>query len=383
MIVEWRGAYYDNPTLSGEPLVVRNDRAIDFDWDYGAPAPGVPGDGFSVRWRRTLTFEGGRYLFHAGMDDGLRLFVDDELLIDEWLDGGLREVTAERDLTAGSHTIEVVYYDAQGAARAHVWWERPDAYADWQGVYWANSEMEGNPALIRNDPTIDFDWGGGPPADTLPADRFSVRWTRRVTLAAGTYRFHVLADDGARLWVNGMQIIDAWMDHDLGELSADLSLGRGEHTVRLAYREDTSTAQVSLWWERVGEVAYPDWKGEYWANQDLLGDPIVVRNDVDIDFRWEAGSPAPGLPADRFSARWSRELALISGVYRFYARADDGIRLYVDERLVIDEWHSSLDTVYEANMRLGGLHTLRVEFYEATGDARAYLWWQRIRNEPY
>ena len=112
-----------------------------------------------------MNFEGGLYRFYASMDDGLRLLIDGVLLIDEWQDGGWREAVVERQLEGGSYTVEVEYYDAQGAARAHVWWERPDAYAEWQGVYWANPEMEGNPALIRNDATIDFVWGAGPPAE--------------------------------------------------------------------------------------------------------------------------------------------------------------------------------------------------------------------------
>jgi hypothetical protein len=312
------------------------------------------------------------------MDDGLRLFIDDELVIDEWHNGALRQVVTERYLEAGSHTLATLYYDAQGVAQVHLWWERPDAYPDWKGVYWANTDLRGNPALIRNDPAINFDWGEESPSGGLPRDQFSVRWTRHIPFDAGTYRFHIFVDDGIRLWIDDQLIVDAWYDHSLHELTADHPLTQGDHIVRLEYYENKFKAQVSIWWERVADLVYPDWKGEYWANQDLYGDPVLARNETEISFRWDAGSPAPIVPDDRFSARWSRRLGFEPGRYRFYARADDGIRFYVDGRLVLDEWHSALNTVYEIDLSLSRKHVLRVEFYENIGDARAYLWWRRI-----
>jgi hypothetical protein len=311
------------------------------------------------------------------------LFVDDELIIDEWRDGSLRQVVTEHSLEPGKHTLTILYYDAQGVAEAHLWWEMPDAYPDWKGVYWANKNLHGNPSLIRNDPDIDFNWADGSAAEGLPKDAFSVRWTRRLPFDPGIYRFHVLVDDGARLWVDDVPIIDAWHDHRPHELVGDYALAQGEHAIRLEYYESEFEAQVRLWWERSGDYIYPDWKGEYWANQDLVGDPVLVRNETEISFRWEQGSPAENLPVDRFSARWSRYVTVQPGLYRFYARSDDGIRVYVDDRLVLDEWHSSLDTVYEVVVRLDGEHLLRVEFYENTGDARAYLWWRQLEIYPY
>jgi hypothetical protein len=382
-ITDWRGAYFGNASLIGDPLLVRNDTAIDFNWEYGAPAPGIPADGFSARWTRVLNFEGGLYRFYASMDDGLRLLIDGEPIIDVWQDGFLRDVVVEHRLGVGQHAIEVAYYDAQGVAEVHLWWEKIDAYPDWRGAYWDNQDLNGNPALVRNDPEIDFDWGDGSAADGLPEDDFSARWTRRVSFESGTYRFHVWVDDGARLWVDDVPVIDAWYDHSLHELVADHALTQGEHMVRLEYYESAHEAQVRMWWERTGDYVYPDWKGEYWANQDLAGDPVLIRSDDEISFRWEDGSPDPSLPADYFSIRWSRLLRVRPGLYRFYGRADDGIRLYVNDRLVLDEWHSSLDTVYEAVVRLDGENELRVEYYERTGDARAYLWWRQVDILPY
>ncbi|WP_423225035.1 PA14 domain-containing protein [Candidatus Amarolinea aalborgensis] len=124
----WRGEYYANRDLMDNPVLVRNDVSINFNWASGAVAPGLPSDNFSVRWTRNLEFEPGVYRFHALVDDGVRLFVDGAFLINEWRDGSRRELTADYALAAGSHALRVEYYEATGDALINVWWEaRPTA----------------------------------------------------------------------------------------------------------------------------------------------------------------------------------------------------------------------------------------------------------------
>lgn len=124
VIVDWRGEYYNNLYLSGPPVLVRNDPSINFNWGTGAAAPALPADNFSVRWSRTLPFAEGLYRFHAIIDDGLRLYIDDVLVIDDWRDGGWREVASERWLSAANHHLRIDYYEHTGSAVAQGWWER-------------------------------------------------------------------------------------------------------------------------------------------------------------------------------------------------------------------------------------------------------------------
>jgi hypothetical protein len=380
VIADWRGEYYDNANLTGSPAVVRNDNAVNFEWDHGAPAPGLPADAFSAQWSRVLAFDGGFYTFYAEMDDGMRVYVDGERLIDEWRDGGRRKVSAGRQLSAGNHALRVAYYERSGVALAHLWWEKSASYADWKGEYWSNQTLDGNPTMVRNDREVRFNWGEGGPGGGVPNDSFSARWTRQVDFDAGTYRFYVLVDDGARVWVDGQRIIDAWYDHSPNELTADYTLGEGAHTVKVEYYEHKYGAQISLGWKKIDSPSYPDWKGKYWSNRDLEGTPILVRNDQTLDFSWGAGSPGPDLPADNFSARWTRKQTFKPGGYRLYAQADDAIRIYVDGELVLDEWHSTKNVTYKFDLSLSGEHTLKVEFSEFTGDARVRFWWKRTSN---
>ncbi len=383
---QWRAEYFANAGLYGAPALTRNDLSIDFDWGRGGPAPGIPGDNFSARWTRTLDFAEGTFRFHALVDDGLRLFVDDVLVLNDWRDGSLREVNADVYLTSGLHRLRVEYYERSGDAHSQLWWERtaPPSYPDWKGEYWANRQMSGSPVLTRNDAKIDFNWKQGAPDSRLPADDFSARWSRAVRFEEGRYRLHAWVDDGLRLYLDGSLLIDEWQDGRPREYTQDVNLSTGTHNLRVDYYENGGDALVRVWWEKIGPASYPDWKGEYWSNKKLNGSPAMTRNDANIDFNWKKEAPANSLPADDFSVRWSRSVNVQAGVHRFYAQADDGVRVYVDGRLIIDQWHDSDGTqIHTKDLSLAaGSHQIVVEYYEGDGNARITFWRERIGDPP-
>ena len=358
----------------------REDPAVGFDWEFAAPAPGLPVDGFSVRWSTVARFETGLYDFHATMDDGMRVYVDDELLIDEWRDEARREYTASRHMSAGAHRVRVEYYDIQHHAVANLWWELHPSFTSWKAVYWSNRDLLGNPVLIRNEPHLDHNWDLGSPDSRIPSDQFSARWTRKMYLEEGLYRFTVHADDGVRVWIDEQLIIDDWTDRPLHELTEDHVVGgTGDHTIRVEYYENTIYARIHLTWSVIGVSTYPDWKGEYFANAYLAGEPVLVRRDRDLWFDWEERAPAPSVPADQFSVRWTRQRQLDPGIYRFTFRVDDGVRFYVDDERQLDEWHDSWGEVYHVDVELPWKPKLVVEFLENVGDARIRLEWKRIK----
>lgn len=379
----WYGEYFANVTLTGAPSFTRNDPEINFTWGQGAPASGFPADNFSVRWTRTATFEDGLYRFHAIVDDGVRLYVDNTPVIDAWQDGAKREVTGDRKMTAGAHGLRVEYYERTRDAVIKVWWEKLTAYPDWKGEYWSNRTLSGNPVLVRNDENLAFDWKTGSPAPNIPSDGFSARWTRTYPFEGATYRFRVIVDDGVRMWVDEWLIIDSWRDGSARELTAEYALVQGVHSLKVEYYENAGDARIQVWWEKVASPSYPDWKGEYWPNATLSGNPALVRNDTTLDFDWGTGSPAAGLPADKFSARWTRQVSFDPALYRFHARADDGVRVYLDNNLVLNEWHASDGSkVYTTDLLLTGAHRVTVEYYEEADKALLKFWWQRIGDWP-
>ena len=101
-----------------------------------------------------------------------------------------------------------------------------------------------------------------------------------------------------------------------------------------------------------------------------------MRDDTAVNFDWGYGAPAPGLPVDYFSVRWTRTLELQGGSYQFFAESDDGVRVWVDGQLIIDQWHNATGSTYSTTISLSsGVHEVRVEYYEATQIAKVRVWW--------
>lgn len=246
----WEGEYYDNPNLSGDPVLTREDETLDFDWGMDAPGADLPADEFSVRWERNVSFKEGGYRFYVSVSDGIRVWVGSRLLIDEWHDAG-GEYMEHLWIGEGARDVRVEYYDAGGDARVRLGWERIETFDHWQGSYFANPDLEGDPLLVRNDEEINFDWGRGSPASLLPVDNFSVRWRRRVSFEEGTYRFWAAADDGVRLYLDEEILIDDWRDSPAKRLEADATLAAGEYEVIVEYYERGDKASVKVGWERL------------------------------------------------------------------------------------------------------------------------------------
>jgi len=278
-ITDWLGQYYAGMSLEGNPLLVRNDPSIEFDWGLGAPGPGLPADRFSARWLRQAHFEAGLYRFTVLVDDGVRVWVDGQLLLDEWHDSSQATYYFDLPLSEGSHALRVDYYENLVEARIAVRWQpvaaptptaslptwtpqptlqpgetptpEPEPTAElilqgWWGNYHDNIFLGGEPVLTRLDGELDFDWGSGSPAAGLPADDFSVRWTRLVSWPAGIYRLVLEADDGARLWVDDSLLIDAWPALPGHVYAIETYLPAGEHRLKVEYYEVTLDARIRL-----------------------------------------------------------------------------------------------------------------------------------------
>lgn len=258
LFTDWRADYWANPDLSGPPALTRNDVAVSFDWALASPGAGLPADNFSARWSRSLNFDAGLYRFIFQVDDGVRFYIDDQLVLDEWRDGSFRTQTVERSLTQGIHTLRVDYYERTGKATIRFAWERQEIITGWKGEYYPNPDLLGVPVLVRDDAAIDFQWGINAPAPLLPADGFSVRWSRDVAFENGSYRFFLRADDGIRLWIDGVMVLDEWHDSTVTTYSADVDLGAGAHRLRVEYYENTLGARAEFWWQSIARPT-PTW----------------------------------------------------------------------------------------------------------------------------
>lgn len=246
----------------------------------------------------------------------------------------------------------------------------------WFATYWNSISIWGAPVLQRQESELNHDWGSGSPHPSVIADRFSARWTRFIDVAAGTYRFSATSDDGIRVYVDHNPIISGWYDHPAQTFTADVQLAAGSHLVVVEYYENMGDAVAKLSW--VPLPIRPDlWRGEYFTNPWLGGTPALGRDDQYIDFHWGYGSPAPGIPADGFSVRWTRTMTFEPGWYRFTTTTDDGVRLWAGDQLLIDRWRDQPLESFSATTYLAGSVLIRMEYYENGGVAAARLAWVR------
>jgi beta-glucosidase len=119
-------------------------------------------------------------------------------------------------------------------------------------------------------------------------------------------------------------------------------------------------------------------RGEYFDNNRLDGAPRITRTDARVDFGWTLNAPARGIPFDWYSVRWTGRLTVpVGGVRRIGVEANDGYRLYVDGKVLIDDWQKRSYGSRLAGVRLapGSSHDVRLEYFESTGNARVKLVW--------
>lgn len=122
--------------------------------------------------------------------------------------------------------------------------------------------------------------------------------------------------------------------------------------------------------------------GEYYDNLNFTGSR-VLRTDASINFSWGSGVPVAGIAADSFSIRWSGEIQpLYSETYSFYTTSDDGVRLWINNQLLIDNWTDHAATVNQATLSLlaNQKYAIRLEYYENTGDATIKLEWSSTQQ---
>lgn len=279
----------------------------------------------------------------------------------------------------------------------------------WRAVYWNNTTLSGQPAFFRDEATLDHNWGLGSPDASVNVNDFSARWTRIVELPAGRYRFSVTGDDGVRVYVNDDLFLNGWWDHGVRTFTTDRDMPAGQHEVRVEFYERSGAAVVKFALDTISTtppgsptatatpvspgaptatptpqpVARPPinapedrvWMGEYFNNETLSGAPIVTRSDAEIDFDWAQSSPVAGVISDdHFSARWTRNIFFQGSVWRFTTTTDDGVRLWVNGDLVIDQWRTLQWESFSVDVHLQeGVHTIKMEYYEGTGNASARL----------
>ncbi len=318
----YRAHYYNNRNLQGNPVLTRYDNVIDFNWGEKSPAPGVVNkDDFSVRWQRTVKLTAGTYRFTVSTDDGVRVKVNGRQIINEWTDHPLRTFSADMYLPGGDTYIVVEYYDRVHLAIASFKYELIDAGTatpkPWNPTA---TPKPWNPTATPkpwNPTATPKPWN--PTATPKP-------WNPTAT---------------PKPW-NPTATPKPW---NPTATATQVPAGSGPELAACT-----------------SQPVYTN----YWNNKFLSGPPAVTRTEGNINYNWGKGSPAGNVQNDNFSARWSTTYNLLPGMYTFTTTADDGVRVYVDGKRLIDQWYNSAAKTGKATYyHQGGKVEVIVEYYEA------------------
>jgi hypothetical protein len=214
----------------------------------------------------------------------VRLFLNGAKVIDGWRDQGATPYSFATNLTAGAfYDIELHYYEHEGDASCRLQWSYPgqttqaipqsQLYPDVEeppgtglrGQYFNDnsdtpypptSPFTGPPALTRTDATVDFNWSAGSPGSLVTSNFFSAKWAGQLKApVSGSYTFTVTADDGVRLFLNGVKVIDAWRDQGATPYAYTTTLTAGtRYDIELHYYEHEGDAVCRLQWSYPGQA---------------------------------------------------------------------------------------------------------------------------------
>jgi hypothetical protein len=268
-------------------------------------------------------------------------------------------------------------------------------------TYFDNPDFSG-PSVERLDAKVSFDWQSASPVSGIAPYTFSVRWTGRVEARySETYTFRTTGNDGVRLWVNGQRLVDDWNSHPATENTGRISLEAGRrYDIEMEYYQSYGTALAKLEWSSASQLRqviptsqlYPPGaspvppiapgsgtglRAAYFNNPDFT-EAAAARVDPTVNFNWESASPVAGVEPYTYSVRWLGQVQPRSSeTYTFYTTGNDGVRLWVDGRLLVDDWNSHPATEHSGRITLaaGELYDIRMDYYQNYGTALAKLEW--------
>ncbi|MBO0929396.1 PA14 domain-containing protein [Fibrella aquatilis] len=376
----------------------------------------------------------GQYTFYTYSDDGSKLYIGTTQVVDNDFGHAEQERSGTIGLKAGRHAITIPYLQGGGGKALSVSYSGPgiDKQIIPAGAFFRVGAGSPPPASNLRDPEnpanavngLDYgyyegSWSQLPEFSTLTSvksgqagqpdlsqrnreDNFGLLFKGYVNVPTdGQYTFYTYSDDGSKLYIGTTQVVDNDGGHPEQERSGSIGLKAGKHAISIPYFEGgggqnlvvsysgpgigKQTIPASAFY-RVGGGSPPPaggtgtgLLGNYFNNKTLTAPSVLSRTDATIDFNWDTNSPANGISVDNFSIRWSGLVeAPVSGNYVFTTTADDGVRLWVNNNLVIDNWNDhppTTDNSQGISLVAGQKYAIRMEYYESAVGAMAQLKW--------
>jgi glucose/arabinose dehydrogenase len=389
-----KAEYFDNIDFTNLKQT-RIDSTINFDWGDGSPDPTIGVDTFSARWTGQIQAKYSEtYTFYTTSDDGVRLWVNGQQVINRFVDQAPTEAFGTIALVAGQkYDIQLEYYERGGGAVSRLSWSstsqakeiipQSQLYAPLDNIAptaslnaanLTNSNSNSNPY------TFTVTYSDNTAVNVSSIDNNDVRVT-------GPNSFSQLAtlvsvDNN----VNGSPRIatyqvnapgGTWDPSDNGTYNIALQANQ------ISDLNGNSIGAANLGSFQANRVAETPpgtgtgLKAEYFDNIDFTNLKLT-RTDATVNFDWGDGSPDPTIGVDTFSARWTGQIqAKYSETYTFYTTSDDGVRLWVNGQQVINRFVDQAPTEAFGTIALaaGQKYDIQLEYYERGGGAVSQLSW--------
>jgi len=351
---------YDTSTFTGLS-VTRIDPSVNFNWGVGAPAPGFGADTFSMRWTGAVVpLFTEQYTFLTTTDDGVRLWVNNQLIINNWTRHAPAVKTGRITLVAGErYNIRMEYYEHTGGAIARL---------EWQSASQPRQVVPESQLLPTNQAPRS---AASLTATPVSGTQINLTWADQAATETG-YRVDRATDAGFTQNLVSVALPANAATHQAHSLSPATTYFFRVVALNGSLASEGVSAGATTPAQPNGLTA------TYFNNRDFTG-TTFSRIDAVVNFNWGTGSPHPSIAGDTFSVRWTGSIEPLStGSHTFFTTSNDGVRLWVNNQLVINNWTRHATTVNSGRIDLvaGQRYDIRMEYFEDTGSAVARLEWQ-------
>ena len=283
------------------------------------------------------------------------------------------------------HQIKTDYFEAGGDAAI---FSDIVPFNHWLTYYYPNESLSGYPIAAKviesADGNLLEDNKLGSPIENIPVDNFSARYVTARHIPSGDYIIRGRADDGIRIYVDGKLVVDRWTDSGYREDAAKVTIDSTEsdiHWIEVEYYESGGASKVEVILQPyMDALDTSNFMVEYYKNTSLTGDAVVIGGkdslqptSQELNYYWGTKSPHGKIPNDYFSARYTKNFEVTEdnqGEFFLHLWADDGVRVYVDNQLILDDWNPNNGKLRMTNLNLAaGIHTVKIEYLELSGNA--------------
>jgi glucose/arabinose dehydrogenase len=380
-----RGEYYDNQDFTNLKLT-RVDQTVNFDFGSGSPNPSIGVDTFSIRWTGKVEAKyNENYTFYTTTDDGVRLWVNGQQVINNFRDQPTTEVSGNITLEAGKkYDIRLDYYDKAGKAVSKLAWSSasqikeiiPKSQLYSPGSPTATLQTTATPVTGSNNYIFSVNYSDDTAVDITSLDSSDIRVT-------GSNGFNQLAtlvsvDNNT----NGTPRTATYSVNAPGGVW-DIS-DVGSYTIALEANQIRDTDGNFTSGSNLGQFSYSivgtgtGLKGEYYDNKDFTNLKLT-RTDGTVNFDFGNGSPDASIGVDTFSVRWTGFVeAKYSENYTFYTTSDDGASLWINNQQVINRLVDQPASEFSSTpitLQAGEKYAIRLDYFENTGKALSKLSW--------